>query len=294
MPKQVAPIYRWSFTIQAPGEQELPEVKRVKSWLMDVGKKWVFQMEKGESTGRLHYQGQVQLAEKKRKSALLGTCVTHFPAVTLTLTPTSNAGGKSGAWSYAMKEDTRVKGPWSDTPVYLGQDLACMKTPFPWQQQVLDTLKTKADDRTIRWVWEAEGNVGKSKLVKFLCWKKMATSIPAGTATQIKTCVIAKGASPAYMIDMPRTKGKDEHMEDMFSAIEGIKNGMVESAMYGKVQELFMEPPHIFCFANYAPPTKRLSADRWKVFKVMNRMLVTWNPQGASAVNAVSDSMVLV
>lgn len=280
MPKaQSVQCYRWSFTIQAPGavgEQDLPEVKVVKSWLSSVGvKKWIFQLERGEEEGRLHYQGQLQLESKKRKRQLLTSTGELFPENYLTLSPTSKNGSAS-AWSYAMKEDTRVKGPWGDRPIYLGQDLVCMNSPFPWQQQVLDTLKTEPNDRTIQWVWEREGNVGKSKLVKFLRWKKLATNIPAGTATQIKTSVISKGPAKAYMLDMPRTKGKDEHMEDLFSAIEQIKNGMVESAMYGKNQELLMEPPHIFCFANYPPPMECLSADRWKVFKVVNRALVTW------------------
>ena len=40
--------------------------------------------------------------------------------------------------------------------------------PFPWQVWLLDLLKLPPDDRTIHYVWDPEGSIGKSKIVKYL------------------------------------------------------------------------------------------------------------------------------
>ncbi len=173
-----------------------------------------------------------------------------------------------------MKEDSRVAGPWADRPLYMKRDLICMQNPFPWQQSIIDSVSTQPDDRTISWVVDHGGNVGKSKLVKYLHVNGLAQRIPAGTATQIKTFVIAVGAARAYLVDLPRTSGQYESDDCIFSTLEDLKNGFVISGMYGKVQELIMEPPHLWVFANRAPPVSKMSLDRWHVHYIKDGKLI--------------------
>lgn len=225
--------------------------------------KWIFQMEKGSTTGRRHFQGSVKLAAKKRKTWLLNN--SPVGKVGLSLSPTVN---ETGAFKYCMKAETRTAGPWCDHVLYLQKDLQMMKNPLPWQQWVLDVIATEPDDRTIHWLWEPEGKVGKSKLVKYLDANDMAITIAFGTATQCKTGIVAEGPARAYLIDLPRTIGNEEKVEAMFSTMEAVKNGFVKSYMYGKVNKLLMEPPHVFVYANHAPDTRLLSKDRWVVKKI--------------------------
>ena len=89
-----------------------------------------------------------------------------------------------------------------------------------------------------------------------------------GSATQIKTSIIEKGAHRAYMVDLPRVRGSDERQQELFSALEEIKNGWVESPMYGKSAELLMEPPHIHIFSNELPNLTYASMDRWKIWMI--------------------------
>ncbi len=173
-----------------------------------------------------------------------------------------------------MKAESRVDGPWADKPIYMRKDLNCMNNPFPWQASVIKALKLPPDDRTINWVVDHGGNIGKSKLVKFLHVHKLAQRIPQGTATQIKTFVIAVGASNAYLVDLPRTSGEYESDDCIFSALEDLKNGFVVSGMYGKVQQLLMEPPHLWVFANRAPPVSKMSLDRWRVRYIKDKILI--------------------
>lgn len=93
-----------------------------------------------------------------------------------------------------------------------------------------------------------------------------------GTATQIKSSIITKGPHRAYMLDLPRVRGKDESLQNTFSAIEEIKNGWVETAMYGKWEELMMLPPHVIVFSNDKPRLDLCSADRWEVYQLDSLM----------------------
>jgi len=264
-------LYRWSFTLNVTEkEPELPchtkMIAALKRW---GATKWVFQKEKGATTGRTHYQGSVKLSVKKRKSWLLNN--SQVPIDGLTLSPTKN---ETGSFNYCTKADTRVSGPWADSPIYMGEDLDEMKCPLEWQQWVLDTVATKPDRRTVHWIWEEKGNVGKSMLSKWMKWKKLSKRVPFGHANQLKTNVCAKGPSRCYTLDMSRTRGSLEKMEDIYSVIEEIKNGDVEGVMNGKIHELLMAPPHVFCFANELPDKRCMSADRWKIHTIKDLKIV--------------------
>lgn len=230
-----------------------------------IVKDYVFQLERGLLHGKLHYQMYVQLCDtlKKRSRFLELLFLDRFASVGV---KPSSSVGREALRSYCMKKDpTYVSGPWGKRTIYLGEDLAIMSEPLPWHQQVLDVLATEPDDRTIYYLHEPAGRCGKSKLVKFLCWNKMALKIPLGTASQLKHSTCNRGSSRAYLVDIPRSTGKEESLCDLYSAIEEIKNGFVTSAMYGKYSELYMKPPHIFVFSNDPPNLKYLSMDKWNL-----------------------------
>lgn len=232
---------------------------------------YIFQLEKAS---HYHYQCIVKLKRKDR---------TRPAALEKRFKPLQNkrkdvggvgvkpasTSGIEDLRSYCMKQDeTYVKGPWTQRFVYTGQDLAIMEEPLAWHKQLLAMLAQEPNRRTIVWVTNLSGDVGKTVLCKWLRMEGRALRIPMGTATQLKTSCIAKGAHRCYTIDFPRTLGYNEKVADCFSAIEEIKNGWVESAMYGKVQELMMMPPHVFCFANWYPDVRLVSKDRWKIYTV--------------------------
>lgn len=274
-------LYRWTFTIQEPGQdgQALPDPGDVRAWLKAVAAdKWVFQKERGagrgEAPGREHYQGRLKLRVRKTKTYILQSWVhAGGNAVELTLRPEST-GGARGSFDYCMKEDSRILGPWADSPLpvkYTGADLAVMETPLRWQQELLDLVKRKPDDRTVYWVWSGPGNVGKSKLCKYMVWKKLATMVPVGKAHQLRANVCKRPAATAYLLDIPRTLGRDDSVNDFLSVVEAIKNGMVEDCMYGAANCLMMVPPHVVCFSNMPPPRQMLSSDRWVVRELRSK-----------------------
>ena len=57
---------------------------------------------------------------------------------------------------------------------------------------------------------------------------------------------------------------------ELFSALEEVKNGWVESPMYGRADELIMEPPHVWVFSNELPNLNHCSLDRWTIWHLRN------------------------
>lgn len=237
-------------------------------------KDYIFQLEKAS---HYHYQCVISLHRAKRTRP--HTLQKRLFALSNAREEVSGVGVKPASLngiealrSYCMKEDSFVNGPWTQRVIYRGQDVQMVETmPFPWQREVMSIIDGDPNDRSILWITNKSGNVGKTKLCKYLRFKNKITRIPMGTATQIKTACIINGAHRCYVVDFPRTLGKDEKIRDVMSAIEEIKNGWVQSAMYGKNAELIMMPPHVICFANWQPDLSMMSFDMWEFYSVNSK-----------------------
>lgn len=233
---------------------------------------YVFQLEAGTKNGHKHFQGYIKLGKKTRastvKNRFLSLTSKNDSYLGFHVAPASTAG-KDALRSYCLKDDTRLAGPWGFRKIYTGTDVSCVSSsPFPWQRQLSALIASKPDSRTIMWITNSGGNVGKSAFTKHHAFSspKTVALIPLGTAAQIKTACIAIGPRKTYFVDFPRSLGTgSERISEIFSAIESIKNGWVTSPMYGKYQSLFFDPPHVICFSNDDPPMELLSADRWHV-----------------------------
>lgn len=236
----------------------------------EVAKKWIFQYERCPTTGNTHLQGVISLKERSYSSGAPIAAKLNYLDMNGVSCRRASTNGLQALNSYCMKEESRIAGPWADKPIYLGEDVRVIQdSPHPFQKALLDIVTQPPDDRTIHWIHEGNGCVGKSKLIKYLVYKKIAVPVPFGTATQIKTFCFNFGQSRnCYVINMPRTRGKAEHMEDLISSLESLKDGIIVSGMYGKSQIAIFNPPHILVFANRSPPFKMMSPDRWKVWGI--------------------------
>lgn len=291
-------LYRWCFTINDPrnkaevGECQdqdrfLPShlLQRIIELELD-SKDWIFQLERGEE-GRLHYQGAFSLRKKVLKSSLLRSfravykvlydeaetgCTVEQIFKNTTIMPM--LGSKEEAWKYCSKEDSREKGPWSKETKgqYNGEDLPSRHNFYYYQQYVLAMFeqhkKKPSPNREVNWLYDPIGNTGKSVLTKYLLWKHGADVmiVPRANAQNMRTVIIDRGPKLLYLFDIPRTLGREEHKEDIYSVIEDVKNGTVLSAMYGRDAQLLMYPPIVWVFSNYRPEVESLSLDRWRIF----------------------------
>lgn len=274
------PLKFWSLTV-ACNHAPLPTVARMKEILTEFAKQWCFQQEQGLHAGKHHYQVRLILEEPQMTETLLTVFECRsMDRKDLTFAPESNKSLEQGGLSfYVMKDESKVDGPWYDPTyspkrkhVYEGKDLEQIKTArYPFQQYIISMLEEEPDDRTMVWWYNRSGCGGKSKLMKYLrVTTNSCARIGLGSATQVKTSVIEKGAYRTYMVDLPRVRGSDERQQELFSALEEIKNGWVESPMYGKHSELLMEPPHIHIFSNELPNLSYASMDRWRIYEIFD------------------------
>jgi hypothetical protein len=163
---------------------------------------------------------------------------------------------------------------------YRGKDVRILDSRasrFPWQNTLIDIFYDEekevfkdADDRAIYWIFDEHGNVGKSKLVKWLCVNRPdeICKIVFDSGQQLRTSLIAIGPRLLYLIDVPRRPSEEEKIENMMSNFEDLKIGHVVSHMYGKYAQLLMEPPHVIIFSNQKCPRHTLSKDRWRCLEI--------------------------
>lgn len=291
-------LYRWCFTINDPRKEAevgnsqdhdrfLPSHLLQQIIELQLGAKdWVFQLERGD-TGRLHYQGAFSLKTKLQKPKLLRRvrevynllydeaktgCTIDDIYNNTTVLPM--LGTKEEAWKYCQKEDSRVAGPWSKETKgqYKGEDLPLREQFYHYQEWIISMFEYHKNEpkpsRTVNWLHDSIGNTGKSVLTKYLLWKygDDVMIVPRANAQNMRTVIIDRGPKLMYLFDIPRTLGKEEHRDDIYSVIEDVKNGTVLSAMYGRDAQLLMYPPIVWVFSNFRPDTKALSLDRWKIF----------------------------
>lgn len=225
------------------------------------GYKYIFGEEIAPTTGTPHLQGYVEFGKQ--------VYFTHLKKLSARANWRKCRGSRAQNVTYCTKEGRGIK---TNLPTPIKErvmsKLYSDVTWKPWQQNIVDICDTEPDSRTIYWVWEPIGNVGKSFLVKYLFMKHNAIigdGKKADVFNQVKTWMDEREEeSPRLIIlDVPR------HNIDYvnYGSIEQIKNGLLYSGKYEGGTCLY-EFPHVFIFANTPPDLAKMSLDRWVVMPI--------------------------
>lgn len=235
-------------------------------------KKYSFQLEKGESTGYLHFQCRISLKVKQRITAVIKGPL-NIPGCNITVTSTANAGNDF----YTTKQDTRVDGPWTDQDKPVLKTVAKMTTLYPWQESLIHHV-TIPNDREVHVIIDVSGNNGKSSFAKYMWTHYDAQPIPPlNQAKDLAQFTMGFSKKPIYIIDMPRAMKKKDLFE-LYSGIEQLKNGMVYDTRYHARFEYFDEP-QVIVFTNTMPKMRYLSRDRWKLWSIIDKKLVEFSEE---------------
>lgn len=166
---------------------------------------------------------------------------------------------------------------------YTGRDIRILdqrENRYPWQNDVVDIVYDErreilriSDDRTIHWITDKFGCSGKSKLVKWLCVNlpDSISKISFGSANQLRSSLVGIGPRDVYFVDMPRTLGQEDNINNIITCLEDLKNGHIVSAMYGRSKTLLMDPPHVIVLSNKPCPLKTMTQDRWKIWQIESK-----------------------
>ena len=263
---------QWDFRIN----MEAVDKHQLCEFLQQLGKKWVFQGEQGAESGYKHWQGRISLWKKRLKRPLMrlfseiGCPIPNF------LQPTSGAGNQG--FSYVMKADTRICGPYSDKdiPPYIPKQFRITNL-FPWQQQVVDSAKTW-DTRKINVIVNRGGNVGKSTCAHYAALHCGGIVIPSmndrDKLVQAACCILRakqQRHSCLIFIDIPKAVRQD-FLPGLYAACETIKGGWTYD-WRNHYKEWYQDSPTVWVFTNTAPDGDWLTDDRWNLWEVNGGVL---------------------
>lgn len=257
-------------------------VDKIKSFLRNVAKKWVFQKEKGEETGFVHYQ--IRLSVKMKGGILPGKMLkllNHeykpgFGKMSVTSEDEAKMMLTMGVAFYCMKAETRIEGPWMDTDETQTYVQKRFREPKfnGWQLELkkkMDAQYRCNNDRNIILVVNKSGGVGKS-------WFRGCMKQKYGWLTVPPTCQnpqemvqylcsnpkIKDGWKGYIMCDVPRAVSP-KHWYTLAQGLEVIKQGELYDGRYSMTEKI-IEPPAMCVFVNSEPPEGVMSSD---VFRMM-------------------------
>lgn len=263
------------------------QLDELREWMRLYCKKYTFQSEKGD-TGYEHWQGRFSLSKKRTKAVLMELWEPLKVPNYLEPTATKN---HTKEHFYAMKTDTRIEGPWTDTDdevekekqVYLPRQFQNI-TLYPWQERVLQT-GNEFDSRTINLIYDPCGNSGKSTVASIGEILHGGIDMPPLNdfkelvALACDICYDRKLRNPAiFFFDMPRAVDKSR-LYGLYSAIEQVKKGKLYDCRY-KYKCWWIDSPAVWVFSNMLPDLNMLSADRWKIWTInSDKVLVPYEEQ---------------
>lgn len=253
----------WCFTLNNYTEEEKKLVKLEVSAPQVA--KYIYGFEEGAS-GTKHIQGFIRFKNQATFSAVKKKIPrAHWEVA---------KGTDEQNYKYCSKEgdyETNMHGKVS-RDILLEMVLASYEnvTWKPWQSDVMDFLGCNCS-RTIYWVFEKTGNVGKSFLCKYLACST-GTIICQGKAgdifNQVNACIESGHFPKVVLCDIPRVSL--EYVS--YNALECLKNGLLYSGKYEGGKCIFPSPV-VICFANEKPQHGKLSSDRLKVFEIKDELL---------------------
>lgn len=141
----------------------------------------------------------------------------------------------------------------------------------PWQQRLLTMVQGDAHPREVVWMWETQGNVGKSWMAKYLSVMEDALVLEPGRKMDL-AYIYSQNQKRITIFDLARTAAPDPDsrnspLDVIYSVMESLKNGYLISTKY-ESRMLHFPTPHVIVFANFEPDYTKMSADRYNVIKI--------------------------
>lgn len=263
-------VWDLTWTPAEPFETEAAQM-RLKTKLKKEAKFWTFQLERGHTAQRLHYQARLSL---KNACISSGALISRWKVDSeWHFSKTSNPNTRN--FDYQLKEDTKVDGPWSDrdTDQYIPRQYRGMETALlPFQQQIWDSYE-EFDPRSVNCVIDPDGAKGKSTLASLCDLHGRGIDMPVcndGEKLMQSICDICMGQrirTPYIVfIDLPRSMNQSK-LGGMYTAIEQIKKGKLYDFRH-QYKSWWIDSPQLWVFCNTMPNTHYLSKDRWRFFTI--------------------------
>lgn len=222
------------------------DITNVTKTFLQNGWKYLFSEETGSEGETPHLQGYIE----NKNAIRFDTLKKLLPRAHLE----KARGNLQSQIVYITKEKgkyyTNITFPFKEEPKKTINEL------YAWQKKYYDLLKTEPENRIIYWIYDEEGNKGKTEFCRLLFREKKAMWIRTAKASDIKMLLLEHKNCRDIIFDLPRD---DKNIS--YSLLEELKDGFLFSGKYeGGMKEISI--PHILVMANYHPDLTKLSNGR--------------------------------
>lgn len=138
--------------------------------------------------------------------------------------------------------------------------------PRAWQLHLANELSMEADDRTIIFYVDEDGNTGKTWFAQWLFTQRNDDVQLLGVGKRDDMAYMVDETKCIFLIDVKR--GGMEFLQ--YSILEQLKDRCVISPKYQSRAKILMKVPHVVVFCNERPDATKLSADRVHIVEDFN------------------------
>ena len=141
----------------------------------------------------------------------------------------------------------------------------------PWQKDAFALFSQSPDDRTVHWIYDEEGNSGKSWFQNYVeAYFGYNRVFRCDLRIKHKDmCHILRKRSittvDIFLFNDSRSIKGDE--PNMYRILEDIKDGAATTSKYDNQVMKFKTPNIVVVFSNSWPNRRHLSKDRWKMYE---------------------------
>lgn len=159
---------------------------------------------------------------------------------------------------------------------------------LPWQKELYEMTLTKPDKRKIIWIYDPEGNNGKSQFMRTLriCESNRIICCNGGKESDIVNMInncIEDGFeiiqhNLTILIDLPRSKANNEGKPFIsYTLLENLKNAFCVNTKY-KSKMIEFNTPHIIILSNHQPDYEEMTFDKLSdsVYTIINQKLIKY------------------
>ena len=135
-----------------------------------------------------------------------------------------------------------------------------------WQEFIMEKIKQEPDARTILWIYDNKGNIGKTFFAKYLMTNYDAFYCCPGKGADIYH---SYNNQKIIIYDIPRSV-EDTYIN--YGVLEKLKDGILFSGKYNSTMKYRNGNAHVIVFSNIIPDFSKYMDGRLEVYDVQNNM----------------------